>query len=53
MKTLKLYIHTAEEQTENCELARIPEFIKEHDESCFRSSFFCQFDKNTHAALMT
>ena len=40
MKTLKLYIHSAEEQTENCELARIPEILKEHEESCFRSSFF-------------
>ena len=42
MKTLKLYIHSAEEQTENCELARIPEILKEHDESCFRSSFFSE-----------
>ena len=42
MKTLELYIHSAEEQTENCELARIPEILKEHEESCFRSSFFSE-----------
>lgn len=46
MKTLKLFIQSAEEQTENCELARIPEIIKEHDESCFRSSFFSEEGKN-------
>ncbi|MBQ2592908.1 MAG: hypothetical protein II567_06475 [Candidatus Riflebacteria bacterium] len=46
MKTLKLFIQSAEEQTENCELARIPEILKEHDESCFRSSFFSEEGKN-------
>ncbi len=45
MKTLELYIHSAEEQNENCELARIPEILKEHDESCFRSSFFSEDSK--------
>ena len=46
MKTLKLYIHSAEEQIENCELERIPEILKEHEESCFRSSFFSEDSKN-------
>ncbi len=40
MKTLKLFFNTADELVENCELARVPELLKEHEGSCFRSSFF-------------
>ncbi|MBQ3644616.1 MAG: hypothetical protein II961_08470 [Candidatus Riflebacteria bacterium] len=45
MKTLKLYIHNAEEQVETCELTRIPEILKENNESCFRSPFFSEDNK--------
>jgi hypothetical protein len=45
MKTLELVTYTPEEQLEICELTRVPEILKEHTDSCFRSPFFSEDDK--------
>ena len=45
MKTLELTIYNPEETLEVCELARVPEVLKDITGSCFRSSFFSEDSK--------
>lgn len=45
VKTLELITLNPEEQTEVCELTRIPEILKGHSNSCFRGPFFSDGEK--------
>lgn len=46
MKTLELFSHDSVEPIEVCELTRVPEILKLHGDSCFRSAFFSEEGKN-------
>ncbi len=45
MKTLEFITFNPEEQIEICELTRVPEVLKEHTDSCYRSAFFSEDNK--------